>query len=76
MACDGWIDYNITMITPDTFFGKYDQKGIDCSLFEVYINKLGKRYRLGRYKTLEDATKVRKEAEKKFYGEFRYVQTN
>ena len=44
--------------------------------FEVYINKNRKRFRLGRYKTLKDATKVREEAEKKFYGEFRHVQTN
>ena len=38
--------------------------------WEVKISKDGKRYYLGMYKDKEEAIKVRKEAEKKYFGEY------
>lgn len=40
--------------------------------FEVYLNKNGKRYRFGRFNKLEDAIRIRKEAEREYFKRFNY----
>lgn len=40
------------------------------NLDEVEIQVYGIVYRLGKFDTYEDALKARKDAEKKYYGEF------
>lgn len=40
--------------------------------YEAYITVNGKRKALGLYKTLNEATKVRKEAEEKYQGKYSY----
>lgn len=39
----------------------------DTKKYIAYINKAGKRYRLGNFSTLEEAIKAREKAEKKYY---------
>ena len=41
--------------------------------WQAYIKKDGKQYALGMYINLEDAVAARKEAEEKYYGEYRYM---
>ena len=50
--------------------GIYKRK--DCDRYEVNIQKNGKQYYLGLYKTLDEAIKARKEAEEKMFGEYKY----
>lgn len=50
--------------------GIYKQKGYDKWM--VQINNQGKRYYLGSYANLDEAIKVRKEAEQKMHGEYAY----
>lgn len=45
-------------------------------LWEVYIDKDGKRVRLGKYEDLELASFVRKEAELKYYGFYKHKEEN
>lgn len=51
-------------------------KGVDfdnqTQSWRVRIQVNGKRLSLGNYDRFEDAVKVRKDAEKKYYGEYRY----
>ena len=42
----------------------------DKDLFVAYISYEGKRIFLGRFKNIDDAIKIRKEAEKKYFKEF------
>lgn len=41
---------------------------------EIKFNR--KKYRLGRFNTIEEAIEARKQAEKKFFGEFAYQENN
>lgn len=57
---------NNTSGVKGVYYRKKDNKWIP------YINVNQKKKFLGRYNTLEEAAKVRKEAENKYYGEFNY----
>ena len=55
------------------FKGIYKRK--DCGHYEVSICKDGKQHYLGLYKTLDEAIEVRRKAEEKLFGEYRYKLT-
>lgn len=46
----------------------------DTGKWRARIQVNGKRLSLGQYENFEDAVKTRKEAEKKYYGEYRYKE--
>lgn len=50
--------------------GKYKQKNRNCYYAKISIN--GKAKHLGYYDTIEEAIRVRKEAEQKYYKGFKF----
>jgi hypothetical protein len=51
----------------------YSQEKVS-GLWHTYIGINNKRIQLGRFKTVEEAKKVRREAEVKYYGEFAKIE--